>query len=42
MSGYLVRRALNAIPLLLIVTMAVFALTHLSGDPLAGRRRVGR
>ncbi|MCC6388434.1 MAG: ABC transporter permease [Dehalococcoidia bacterium] len=35
MSGYLVRRALNAIPLLLIVTMAVFALTHLSGDPVA-------
>lgn len=34
MTGYLVRRALNAIPLLLLVTMAVFALTHLSGDPI--------
>lgn len=34
MTGYLVRRALNAIPLLLIVSMAVFALTHLSGDPI--------
>ena len=34
MSGYLVRRALNAIPLLLFVSMAVFALTHLSGDPV--------
>ena len=35
MSGYLIRRGLNSIPLLILVTIAVFGLTHLSGDPVA-------
>jgi peptide/nickel transport system permease protein len=32
--GYIIRRALNAIPVLLFVSMGVFALTNLSGDPV--------
>lgn len=34
MIGYIIRRALNAIPVLLFVSMGVFALTNLSGDPV--------
>ena len=34
MSGYIVRRALNAIPVLIFVSIMVFALTNvMSGDP---------
>ncbi|MEO6398931.1 MAG: ABC transporter permease, partial [Tepidiformaceae bacterium] len=35
MIAYFIRRGLNSIPLLVLVTIAVFALTHLSGDPVA-------
>ncbi|MGD9890290.1 MAG: nickel ABC transporter permease [Dehalococcoidia bacterium] len=35
MTGYLIRRLLNAIPVLLLVSIAVFSLTNLlSGDPV--------
>ncbi|HXH21588.1 MAG TPA: ABC transporter permease [Dehalococcoidia bacterium] len=34
MSGYIMRRALNAIPVLLLITLGVFALQHLTGDPV--------
>ncbi len=34
MSGYIVRRALNAIPVLLFVSIGVFALSQLTGDPV--------
>jgi peptide/nickel transport system permease protein len=34
-TGYLIRRLLNAIPVLLLVSIAVFSLTNLlSGDPV--------
>jgi peptide/nickel transport system permease protein len=32
--GYIIRRALNAIPVLLFVSVGVFALTSLTGDPV--------
>jgi len=34
MFGYIVRRLLTIIPVLLIVTIIVFALMHISGDPV--------
>jgi len=43
MTKYVVRRLLQAIPLLLIVSFALFLLTNAMGDPLAsfgGRRRI--
>jgi len=42
MTTYIVRRLLQAIPLLLIITAVVFVLIQLTGDPLAayGRGRV--
>lgn len=43
MSKYVIRRLLQAIPLLLIVSFALFVVTNAMGDPLAsfgGRRRI--
>ena len=43
MTRYIVRRLLQAIPLLFLISLIVFALAHAMGDPLAsfgGRRRV--
>jgi len=42
-TRYIVRRLLQAIPLLSLISLIVFALAHVMGDPLAsfgGRRRV--
>jgi len=43
MGRYIIRRLLQAIPLLLIISAILFLLTNAMGDPLAsfgGRRRI--
>ncbi|MEJ2732543.1 MAG: hypothetical protein P8189_03055, partial [Anaerolineae bacterium] len=43
MSRYIIRRLLQAIPLLIIVSVLIFLLANAMGDPLAsfgGRRRI--
>ena len=43
MTRYIIRRLLQAIPLLLLISVIIFALANAMGDPLAsfgGRRRI--
>ena len=43
MTRYIIRRLLQAIPLVILISLIVFALAHAMGDPLAsfgGRQRI--